>query len=343
VRLKFNGMTLRLPWQAMRQGWINLLIAISVGYILFFFSERLFWTVWWPDNSLVDLFVTWLAYSAVTYLFLALVSWSRANDVWSVFLAGAVYGWLVEGGLANTLYGTQASAPFPISIAVTALSWHALISVMIGWWATGRAVGAATVTPLVGLSLASGVFWGVWAMFPRRETPPVMTPVHEFLINACSLTLILLPTWWLSLNLQLKNFRPGVVGLALSGVLVGAFYVAHVLALGAVVLVVFPTVLLSALVPLCCHRKVTASTTSNLFPETVRWRRLAVVAITPVVSTVVYAVAAATAMDQIPQVTLLVYVATGVIGAALFAVSFAMTIRKTVLQARRSRGDTDCN
>jgi hypothetical protein len=319
----------------MRQGWKNLLAAISVGYILFFFSERLFWTVWWPDNTLFDLFVTWLAYSAVTYFFLAILSWSRANDVWSVFLAGALYGWLVEGGLANTLYGSQASAPFPISISVTALSWHALISVMIGWWAVGRALRSASVMPIVGLSVAIGVFWGVWAMFPRRETPPVLTPVHEFLINACSLTLILLPAWWISLHTQLQEFRPGMVGLALSGVLVGLFYVAHVLTLGVVVLLVLPTVMLIASVPLYCHRQVTVSTTSNVFPETVRWRRLAVLALTPIVSTLVYAVAVATAMDQIPQLTLFVYVATGLLGAALFAVSLAMTIRKAVWQGRR--------
>ena len=70
--------------------------ALATGYILFMFSERVFWTVWRPNDSLPDLAITWLVYSAVAYLFLAAVSWSRASDIWSIFLAGALYGWRFE-------------------------------------------------------------------------------------------------------------------------------------------------------------------------------------------------------------------------------------------------------
>ena len=57
----------------------NLLYALATGYILFVFSERLFWTVWRPNDQLLDLTITWLAYSVVAYLFLAAVAWSRAR------------------------------------------------------------------------------------------------------------------------------------------------------------------------------------------------------------------------------------------------------------------------
>jgi hypothetical protein len=91
--------------------------------------------------------VTWLAYSTLAYLFLATVRLFRADDVWSVYLAGAVYGWLTEGGLIHTLYGTEESAPFPISLIITGVSWHALISVLVGWYAHGQGPGfAATGT-----------------------------------------------------------------------------------------------------------------------------------------------------------------------------------------------------
>ena len=93
----------------------NLVCALATGYILFAFSERMFWTVWRPGDRLAELIITWLAYSVAAYLFLAAVSSFRANDVWSVFLAGALYGWIVEGGLIHTLYGTEPSAPFPVS------------------------------------------------------------------------------------------------------------------------------------------------------------------------------------------------------------------------------------
>src|SRR5688572_30650297 len=68
----------------------NLLLALATGFILFVFSERIFWSVWRPGDSFADLAMTWLAYSVVAYLFLAVVAWSRADDCWTVFLAGTV-------------------------------------------------------------------------------------------------------------------------------------------------------------------------------------------------------------------------------------------------------------
>jgi hypothetical protein len=133
----------------MAQAGKNLLSALATGYILFVFSERIFWAVWWPGSTIAELAITWLAYSAVAYLFLSVMQWSRADDLWSVFLAGAIYGWLVEGGLADTLYGTQPSAPFPTSISITGLSWHALISVLVGWWATGRALANGSTSRMI--------------------------------------------------------------------------------------------------------------------------------------------------------------------------------------------------
>jgi hypothetical protein len=111
----------------MKRAAQNFLLALLNGFILFFYSERLFWSAWRPGDSIPDLMVTWLAYSVLAYLFLATVWFFRVNHLWSVFLAGAVYGWLTEGGLIHTLYGTEETAPFPVSISITGLSWHALI------------------------------------------------------------------------------------------------------------------------------------------------------------------------------------------------------------------------
>lgn len=94
----------------MKRAAHNLLLSLVNGFILFVFSERPFWSVWRPGDSLPDLIVTCLAYSTLAYLFLAIVWLFRVNDVWSLFLAGAVYGWLTEGGLMHTLYGTGESA-----------------------------------------------------------------------------------------------------------------------------------------------------------------------------------------------------------------------------------------
>jgi hypothetical protein len=307
----------------MKQAFNNLMQSLATGYILFFYSERVFWAVWWPGTNLLELCLTWLAYSIITYLFLAVVSWSRADDFWSILLTGAVYGWLVEGVLANTLYGTQPSAPFPASISITGLSWHALVSVMLGWWATGRALRARGLTALTVVVLALGTFWGVWAMFPRRETPPIIASVPAFFANAALLTLGLMAAWWLIVRTSRDEFRPGALGLALCIVPAGLFYFEHVRALGVRPLAILPAVLAAALVPLSRHRRCTLREMS-VPPREFRPARLLVLGLLSVVATVVYACAVALRADRLP-IPLIVYLVSGVAGGVLFMVAAVIT------------------
>src|SRR5215218_2313212 len=58
---------------ALRRFVSNTLLALATGYVLFFFSERLFWGVFKPGDNVGELAVTWLAYSVVAYLFLSVV------------------------------------------------------------------------------------------------------------------------------------------------------------------------------------------------------------------------------------------------------------------------------
>jgi hypothetical protein len=313
----------------------SLTAALATGYILFFFSERLFWTVWWPGSSLVDFVVTWLAYSAIGYLFLAVVYWFRVDDLWSVYLAGAVYGWLVEGGLADTLYGTQPSAPLPISIVITGLSWHALISVLIGWWATGKALAAERAQPLVWLCVSIGIFWGIWAMFPRRETPPIVTPVSQFLANAILLTLALMAAWWIRWRAAVRITRQGSIGLTVSASVVGLFYVTHIAALGLRPIVLLPTVLCVALVPLYFHRGRRVYAPVRLFNGELRSPRLLLMGLIPLVATLVYAAAAAAGLDRLPWLAPAIYALTGVAGFVMLVISIVMILRNAFAQERK--------
>jgi hypothetical protein len=303
----------------------NLCCTLATGFILFVFSERLFWTVWKDGDSLAELSITWLAYSVITYLFLATVYWSRADDFWSMFLAGAVYGWLVEGGLIDTLYGTQRSAPFPVSISITGLSWHALLSVMVGWWGTGRALAAAQPWRLVAISLCVSIFWGVWAMFPRRETPPIITPVPEFFLNAAILTAGLAASWWVSFRAGVRDFRPGWFGVLLCTLLVGLFYVQHVLKLGVLPLVVLPSLLGVAAAALYRHRQ-RSGRQKRVFVGDFRPIRLLILGLIPITATFVYAVAAAGGLDQLPISTIVYYFLTGPAGIALLVLGIVVII-----------------
>jgi hypothetical protein len=291
--------------------------------VLYFFSERLVWTMLWPDTGWSELAITWLAYSAVAYLFLAIVRWSRADDLPSVFMAGAVYGWLIEGGLAPTLYGTESSAPFPLSISLTALSWHALISAVVGWWATKRALAAASPWPLAAMAAAVGLFWGVWAMFPRRESPPVLVSPARFAAEAVALTVMLGASWRIAGRAASKRaFRPGWVGLAISTLAVGVFYRQHVMALGARPLILLPTLVGAALVLLAVHRRRRIDDSGNVTEAILVMRpvRLLGLFVMPAVGTIVFGLAAAAGWDQYP-VANAVYLVTGAAGFALAIIS----------------------
>jgi hypothetical protein len=306
----------------------NLLASLSGGYILFFFSERLFWTVLWPGTTWPDLAITWLAYSAVAYLFLAVVQWARADDSPSVFLAGAVYGWLIEGGIANTLYGTQDSAPFPMSVSLTALSWHALISVSLGWWVTKRGLAASSSWPLVALYAALGVFWGLWAMFPRQETPPVLVSVERFAAEAFGWTLLLAASWRVVDRASaIAPFRPGWCGMTISAFVVALFYCQHVIAIGQRALIILPALVGGALVALDLHRRRRHGTSAiPRFHAAYRPRRLLALLAMPAVATMTFGMAASRGWDRLP-IAATVYQVTGAVGFGLLAAAVAMIIR----------------
>ncbi|MCL4178747.1 MAG: hypothetical protein KJ072_13530 [Verrucomicrobia bacterium] len=299
----------------------------AIGFILCFYSERLFWSVWRDGDSVGEQVITWLAYSAAAYWFLAVVCYFRVRDLWSACLAGAIYGWSIEGTLAPTLYGTETTAPFPLSLCVTGLSWHMLLSVVVGWFGVGRALQAKSWQPIVFLSGGVGVFWGLWATFQWHETPPVITPANEFFAHAVAQVLLLILAWWVAL--RLASFRPGSVGLVLSAVVLGAFYVQHVVRLGVLPLVVLPSVLALALVPLWRHRIGQAQGVMGASPVV---SRLALLLVIPVVSTTVYQLAKVLALDQVPISTILFYWTTAPLGAALFLVAVGKCARRGSLE-----------
>ena len=45
-------------------------VILANGYILFFFSERVFWSFWRPADILSEFLVTWIAYCLLGWIFL---------------------------------------------------------------------------------------------------------------------------------------------------------------------------------------------------------------------------------------------------------------------------------
>jgi len=224
----------------------NTLLALATGYVLFFFSERLFWGVFKPGDHVGELAATWLAYSVVAYLFLSVVYCFRARSPWSVFLAGAFFGWLIEGTLVGTLYGTEPSAPFPLSLLVTGVSWHALISVWVGWHFLRRALREGRARRVATWSVLLGLFWGTWTTFLWRETPPVVVSVRAFAAHALAVSLFLSIAYGVIQRVGARSFRPRPLGLCAALFGVGVFYVQQVKAEGVLPLVVLPLLLVVA-------------------------------------------------------------------------------------------------
>jgi hypothetical protein len=79
------------------------------------------------------------------------------QDLPRLVLVGALYGWLVEGVVAATLYG----AP-PFTVVWTGVAWHGLLTVVVGWRALPRAVVAGGRRAWAA-STAVGVAWGLWS------------------------------------------------------------------------------------------------------------------------------------------------------------------------------------
>lgn len=200
-------------------------LVLGTGYILYFFSERVFWSFLREGDAFAVLAGGWLVYSLFAYLLLAVVRLFRIGTVSGLVLAGAFFGWLGEGVYAMTLYGDP-SMPFPLTIAWTGLAWHGPLSVVIGLFGLRRCLLAASLWPVAGAGAGIGAFWGFWASGWSQETPPVIAGAADFLLHAVFATLgLALAQRAIDLG-DARRFAPSRTGLGLCGGLVLVFFAA---------------------------------------------------------------------------------------------------------------------
>lgn len=213
----------------MRSFLARLWASVLTGYVLVYYGEVMFWAT--PDRegmTVGGLLLTWVAYAFFAHVFLAVAGFFRARDGWSVFLAGAVFGWFEEGIVLQTTYGT-ADGPFPMSLPFTALAWHALIDVGAGWYLMRRALRAGRWEPAAGLCAGLGVFYGLWAIFWWNEPPPPMKAlldagssgllVARFAGYAFATTAVLFLVLWLGRRHDPVTLAPGRWELGILGAL----------------------------------------------------------------------------------------------------------------------------
>lgn len=183
----------------------NIALALITGYILFYFSERVFSSFPPPGDTLISNFFAWLLYSYLAYLTLIVIEYFRVRTWWAVFLAGAFYGWLLEGVFAMTLFSVE-GLPFPIGISWTGLAWHALIDVFIGWYLVTMFLNGNHYKKIIFFSIGLGIFWGVWSLAWALETPPVITTSDIYLLIGLITTLFLCVSYYLFSKLRPAEF-----------------------------------------------------------------------------------------------------------------------------------------
>jgi hypothetical protein len=193
---------------AMRRWAHKVAVILASGYVMFFYSERMFWSFWRPGDRLADLGLTWIVYSVLAWVVLLLVRRCRISTFPALFLAGAVYGWLGEGVVVDTLYGNSGN-PFPASISFTGLAWHALISVGVGWYWQAKVLISGSLKQVGLFAVAVGLGWGLWAGWWPAELGAAHTSLAAFARHTSITSVLLLLAWLVLTRAGPDWFRPG--------------------------------------------------------------------------------------------------------------------------------------
>ncbi|MGD2247586.1 MAG: hypothetical protein PVF58_04210, partial [Candidatus Methanofastidiosia archaeon] len=179
----------------------RVLLALSAGYILIYYSEFMFWAKF-TGSGPIEWLVTYLLYCVATYVLLGVITTFQVRSVYAVFLAGAVYGWVIEGVIVQTMY-----EDFPLQISFTGLAWHSLISVLLGFYYVNYVLIQNNFKKTICTMVFIGVFYGFWSVCWWVEEG-VITPVFEFFVYTIITTVPLVVAHWSFINLLPVSFTP---------------------------------------------------------------------------------------------------------------------------------------
>jgi len=169
-----------------------------------FYSELLFWSRYRPESDSIDGYLmTWAVYSVTSFVFFTVVNVFKVRSIWAIFLCGALYGWLTEGVIVQTMYNYDA---FPFYISWTGLAWHALISVLVGLYYVGKVLLENRPFKTVLIASAIGLFWGFWAVCWWVEEPGTSPGLLGFIVFAFSSSVLLIICYWLCGKLSGTSF-----------------------------------------------------------------------------------------------------------------------------------------
>lgn len=287
-------------------------------------SESWFWSQLRPGDSALGFLETVIAYAlAVQVVRFVAHRWrvsATGPSAWHrILLIGALYGWLVEGVIVTTVIDD-----LPFTISWTGLAWHALLTVLVGWWWIPRTLDRPRRGSLWRLG-AVGASVGTWAAFWRFEEGATIG-IGEFAAYMAVTTVAYaagLAGWWALRG----RANPGLRGSFTAIVLLSALAVLR--AIENPLTLVGPALVGLALVAIITTAPRGALPT-DAAPEPLAgpapWRALGRLAVIPVVATPVFALLTSVP-DPVPTGWLAVVV-TVPLSVVLFVVAWAGARRR---------------
>lgn len=194
------------PKQKSHDFFLRLAYVLSTGAIFVVFSELMFWGRYdFTHKMLSDFVPTIIVYSFMAYAFLIVIHVFKVSNLYALFMAGAVFGWLCEGVFVQTMYDD-----FPLNISFTALAWHSILTVCCGWYLFRRALLLKNPISTLKASTVGGLLWALWSVWWWVDKGLVSTPV-EYAIYALITGLILIVCLRISAMIPSSIFRPSRV------------------------------------------------------------------------------------------------------------------------------------
>lgn len=286
---------------------------------MIFYSEHVFWAHVRSQDTLFGYVATWLLYSLLAFAFLSVIEHFKVNNIWSLFLCGAVFGWLAEGVIVQTTYES-----LPLSISFTGLAWHATLSVWVGWYAVRKAIRTGIRSTLK-IAIGIGIFYGLWAISWWTEPNEVIASPLEFATYAGITTLLVILIYWLY-DRNIAAFKVRRPAKVVIGGLLLAYFVFITIPAAPVAVIVLPILLLVVYIVLR-HNAQDTTRPSFLADETglPPFKNYLALLVMPLIASVIYTGAYAQGLQWSTNV--LVYLVTTPLGFVLLGISLVKVWR----------------
>ncbi len=157
------------------------LFVLALGAVSWAWSEVGFWSTFRAEDSVLGWVITWLAYSLVVGVVLRVARRFPVRGLPGLVILGALYGWLVEGVVAATVY-----QQLPFSLIWTGVAWHGMLTVVVGWWLLPKVLRLGGLRAWA-MCAVIGLAWGAWSVgwwgaAPDQREDPVVPGLASYAV-----------------------------------------------------------------------------------------------------------------------------------------------------------------